>query len=102
MGRCPIGGSAGGFPRGRQKRGLGAKFQVETAQEIETFLGQHTLQGIDFEALETAAPWAGPAVGARALVGCLNADTSDYVGPQLSCSCGQWAHYRGRHEKGFE
>jgi hypothetical protein len=102
MGRCPIGGSAGGFPRGRQKRGLGAQFQVEIAQEIETFLGQHTLQGVDFEALETAARGQALRVAARALEGWLNADTSDHVGPQLPCSCGQWAQYRGRHEKSFE
>ena len=32
----------------------------------------------------------------------LNADTSDHAGPELSCSCGEPAQYRGRHEKTFE
>ena len=67
MGRCPIGGSAGGFPRGRQKRGLSAQFQVEIAQEIEAFLGKHSMQGIDFEALETAARGQALRLAARAL-----------------------------------
>jgi hypothetical protein len=60
------------------------------------------MQGIDFEALETAARGQALRLAARALEGWLNADTSDYVGPQLPCSCGQGAHYRGRHEKSFE
>src|ERR1035438_10910433 len=41
-------------------------------------------------------------LAARALEQRLNADTSDYVGPELSCSCGEPAQYRGRHEKTFE
>jgi hypothetical protein len=41
-------------------------------------------------------------LAARALEQRLNADTSDHVGPELSCSCGEPAQYRGRHEKTFE
>src|SRR6202051_4221185 len=41
-------------------------------------------------------------LAARALEQRLNADTSDHAGPQLSCSCGEPAQYRGRHEKTFE
>ena len=40
-------------------------------------------------------------LAARALEQRLNADISDYVGPELSCSCGGVAHYHGRHEKTF-
>jgi hypothetical protein len=41
-------------------------------------------------------------LAARALEQRLNADTSDHAGPELSCSCGESAQYRGRHEKTFE
>src|SRR5258707_946305 len=41
-------------------------------------------------------------LAARALEQRLNADTSDHTGPELSCSCGEPAQYRGRHEKTFE
>jgi hypothetical protein len=41
-------------------------------------------------------------LAARALEQRLNADTSDHAGPELACSCGQPAPYRGRHEKTFE
>lgn len=38
---------------------------------------------------------------ARALEQRLNADTSDYAGPQLACACGRLARYAGRREKSF-
>ena len=41
-------------------------------------------------------------LAARALEQRLNADTSDHAGPELPCSCGDPARYRGRHEKTFE
>jgi len=41
-------------------------------------------------------------LAARALAQRLNADTSDHVGPELSCACGGQAQYHGRHEKTFE
>ena len=41
-------------------------------------------------------------LAAGALEQRLNADTSDYVGPELPCPCGGVAHYHGRHEKTFE
>jgi Uncharacterised protein family (UPF0236) len=41
-------------------------------------------------------------LAARALEQRLNADTSDYVGPELPCPCGSVAYYHGRHEKTFE
>ena len=41
-------------------------------------------------------------LAARALEQRLNADTSDHAAPELPCSCGEPAQYRGRHEKTFE
>jgi hypothetical protein len=41
-------------------------------------------------------------LAARALEQRLNADTSDYTGPEVSCSCGGPAQYHGRHWKTFE
>ena len=41
-------------------------------------------------------------LAARALEQRLNADTSDHAGPELPCSRGEPARYRGRHEKTFE
>ena len=40
-------------------------------------------------------------LAARALEQRLNADTSDYTGPQLACACGQSARYVGRRAKTF-
>jgi hypothetical protein len=102
MGRSPTGGFRGGRARGGQKRGLQADFQDAIVQEIETLLGRQAVQGLDFEALETAARQQALQVAARALQGWLNADTSDHTGSHLPCACGAPAQYRGRHGKSFE
>jgi hypothetical protein len=52
--------------------------------------------------VEMAARRQALRLAARALEQRLNADTSDHAGPELSCSCGEPAQYRGRHEKTFE
>jgi hypothetical protein len=52
--------------------------------------------------VEMAARQQALRLAARALEQRLNADTSDHVGPELPCSCGAAAQYRGRHEKTFE
>jgi len=54
------------------------------------------------EAVEMAARRQALRLAARALEQRLNADTSDHAGPELPCSCGEPAQYRGRHEKTFE
>ncbi len=41
-------------------------------------------------------------VAARAVEERLNADTSDYVGPEVRCVCGGMARYAGRRPKAFE
>lgn len=40
-------------------------------------------------------------LAARTLEQRLNADTSDYAGPELACACGQSARYVGRRAKSF-
>jgi uncharacterized protein UPF0236 len=52
--------------------------------------------------VEMAARRQALRLAARALEQRLNADTTDHVGPELSCSCGEPAQYRGRHQKTFE
>jgi hypothetical protein len=52
--------------------------------------------------VEMAARQQALRLAARALEQRLNADTSDHAGPELPCSCGAPAQYRGRHEKTFE
>ena len=56
------------------------------AQEIETLLGPQALAELDFEAVEMVAWRQALRLAARALEQRLNADTSDYVGPELPCS----------------
>src|SRR2546429_6451722 len=101
MGRCTT-RSDPGLRRGGRKRGLSADLESEVAQEIETLLGPQALAELDFEAVEMAARRQALRLAARALEQRLNADTSDYVGPELPCPCGGVAHYHGRHEKTFE
>jgi hypothetical protein len=62
-------------------------------------LGCGTSDGIDFEAIETAARRQVLALAARAIEQRLNADTSDHAGPALDCPCGQSARYAGRRIK---
>ena len=68
----------------------------------ESRLGRQSLIDLDFEAIEMAARRQALRLAARALEQRLNADTSDYAGSELPCSCGAPANYRGRHEKTFE
>lgn len=57
---------------------------------------------MDLEAVEMAARRQALRLAARALEQRLNADTSDHAGPELPCSCGEPAQYRGRHEKTWQ
>ena len=85
-----------------EKGGLSADLESEIAQEIETLLGPQALAELDFEAVETFARRQALRLAARALEQRLNADTSDYVGPELPCPCGGVARYHGRHGKTFK
>ena len=103
MGGHGAGGASGGLARGRAKGGLKKAFDAEVTVEIETLVGPGALEGLDFEAIETAARRQALAVAARAIAQRLNADHSDHVGPILSCvACHKPARYAGRREKSFE
>ena len=59
------------------------------------------MDGLDFEAIETAARRRALQVAARAVARRLNADTRDHAGPTVPCPCGQAARYAGRRPKTF-
>ena len=59
------------------------------------------MEGLDFEAIETAAKREAMRIAARAVEGKLNADLSDYKGTFLPCSCGSRMRYAGRRERTF-
>src|SRR5260370_13636574 len=84
---------------GGPKRGLQTELQGDIIQEIEALLGQQSMRELDLEAVEMAAGRQALRRAARALEQRLNADTSDHAGPELPCSCGEPAQYRGRHQK---
>lgn len=56
---------------------------------------------LDFEAAEIHLRNTAFQIAARALEQRINADTSDYTGPQRPCPCGQTARYVDRREKTF-
>src|SRR5260370_42528819 len=102
MGGCPTGTLPGTFQRGGRKRGLQSDIQNEIVREIETLLGCPSMAGLDFEALEMAARRQALRLAARALEQRLNADTSDYVGPELPWSCGRPVRHCGLPGTAFE
>jgi hypothetical protein len=59
------------------------------------------VDGLDFEAIETAVRRRALQVAARAVEQRLNADTHDHAGPTVPCPCGQAARYAGRRPKTF-
>src|SRR5258708_2261842 len=87
---------------GGPKRGLQTELQGDIIQEIEALLGRQSMRDLDLEAVEMAARRQALRLAARALEQRLNADTSHHAGPELPCSCGEPAQYRGRPQKTFE
>lgn len=59
------------------------------------------MEGLDFEAIETAAKREAMRIAVRAVEERLNADRSDYQGASLPCPCGGRMRYAGRREKTF-
>lgn len=57
---------------------------------------------MDLEAVEVAVRRLALALAGQILEQHLNADSSDDVGPELSCACGRPAVYQGRRDKQFE
>ena len=64
-------------------------------------MGDDWLDGLDFEAIETAVKQTALRVAAKAVAHRLNADPSDHQGPQKPCVCGKVARYAGRRPKTF-
>jgi hypothetical protein len=85
-----------------KKNSFAAQLALDVAVELDRLLGRGASDCIDFEAIETAARSRVLAVAARAVGLRLNADTSDYAGPWLTCDCGQPARYAGRRRKVFQ
>ena len=102
MGRRPTGRARGGRAGGGQKKGFSEAFAAEVVAEIDALVGPGAANGLDFEAIETAARRRALAVAARAVERRLNADTSDHAGPTLRCGCGKAARYAGRRPKTFQ
>lgn len=78
-----------------------AGFDAAVIAEIESFVGPGAVEGLDLEAIETAARRRALSVAARAVEQRLDADRSDHAGPSLPCPCGQPARYAGRRAKTF-
>jgi hypothetical protein len=85
-----------------KKTSLAAQLARDAAVEVDALLGSGVSDGTDFEAIETAARRQALGLAARAIEQRLNADTSDYARPWLSCDCGQAARYAGRRIKVFQ
>lgn len=87
----------------RQKKALLAEhLAVEVAAEIDSLLGRGSSDGIDLEAVETAARRQALGLAARASGQRINADAPDYTGTHLLCGCGQSTRYAGRRAKSFQ
>jgi len=69
-----------------KKDSLAAELAHDIAVDLDALPACGTSDGLDFEAIETAARR-------------LNAGTSDHAGPSLDCACGQPARYAGRRIK---
>jgi hypothetical protein len=103
VGRRPTGRARGGRAGRGQKGGGKEAFDAEVVAEIEALVGPGAVDGLDFEAIETAARRRALAIAARAVEQRFNADPSDHRGPSLSCGgCGRLARYAGRHGKTFQ
>ena len=82
-----------------EKRGLQATITAEIAAEVEHLIGAGSLDGFDFEAVETAPRQMALRVAGQAVAQRLNADRSDEQGPRLLCGCGAEARYAGRRPR---
>ena len=97
-----------GAPRGQsppgptgKKGALEAVVAVEIATEADRLIGAGTADGIDFEAIETAARRLALAIMGKAVAARLNADRSDEMGSRQPCDCGAQARHAGRRTKTF-
>lgn len=91
---------AAGGPDG-QKGGFAETVAAETGGEVDRLIGAGAADGIDFEAVETAARRLALEAAGRAVAARLDADGSDAAGARLPCACGAHARYAGRRPKTF-
>jgi hypothetical protein len=94
-------GAGRGLATGREKGGFQEALAAEIRAEIEALVGPGAVDGVDFEAIETAARRQALQLTARAVERRFNADSSDHMDPTVRCDCGNMARYAGRHEKTF-
>ena len=94
-------GDRPGRGEGREKGGFAETVAAEIGGEVERLIGAGTADGIDFEAVETAARRLALGVVGKALAARLDADRSDGKGARLPCACGARARYAGRRPKTF-
>jgi len=95
VGRRRAGGRNG---REGRKKGLQTILVEELSCEIEELIGPEAAR-IDLQSLEAALRQQALELACRAVERWLNADTSDYMGPTLPCSCGRPARYAGRRPR---
>ncbi|MCE2426170.1 MAG: ISKra4 family transposase [Pseudomonadales bacterium] len=90
-----------GRGRSREKGGFAETVAAELGAEVERLIGAGPADGIDFEAVETAARRLALEVVGKALAARLNADRTDEKGSGQPCACGATARYAGRRPKTF-
>ncbi|MEO7649235.1 MAG: ISKra4 family transposase [Bryobacteraceae bacterium] len=81
---------------------LAGQLASDVAAEIDSLLGRGSSDGLDLEAIETAARRQALGLAARAIEQRFNADSSDYAGAHLPCPCGDLARYAGRRVKSLQ
>ncbi len=87
-------------PKRGLRETLTETFATDLAAEVEALFGAGAADGVDLEALETAARDCALGFAARLVEGRLNADCGDHAGPRLPCDgCGGFAAYSGRRAK---
>jgi hypothetical protein len=102
VGRCAVGRDrAGRLARGGQKGGLEEALAAEISQEIDQLIGDQVADSWDLEAIESATRHRALRIAATLIACRLNADHSDYRGPQQPCACGGAARFAGRRTKTF-
>ena len=94
-------GWTAGTRGGREKGGFAETVAAETAGEVERLTGAGTADGIDFEAVGTAARRLALEVVGKALAARPDADRSDGKGARQPCACGARARHAGRRPRTF-
>jgi len=102
VGRCRTFRNGDSLAGGGKKRGFKTAFEAEIVTEIEKLVGAGAVDDWNLERIEMAARRQAMHVAARAVERRLNADSSDYLGPEAHCTCGEVARYAGRRPKTFE